>query len=319
MEKRKLGTSQVQITPILMGTWQAGKRMWVGIEDADSIKTIRAAFEAGITTIDTAEAYGQGHSEKIVAEALSDVRHQVEYATKVFANHLKYEQVIEACERSLTNLKTDYIDLYQIHWPSGAFNSEIVPIEETMSALNLLKEQGKIRAIGVSNFSRAQLAEAANYGRIDSLQPPYSLFWRQVEKDALPYCIEHNISILAYSPLAQGLLTGKFAIGHKFDSADNRAANKLFQGENFERAQQALEKLRPIALLHNCSLAQLALAWLIAQPQTNAICGARYPEQAQDNALAAEIQLSAEELAEIDVIGRIVSDRLDNNPIMWNF
>ncbi|MBX9254828.1 aldo/keto reductase [Desmonostoc muscorum CCALA 125] len=319
MEKRCLGTTEVQITPILMGTWQAGKRMWVGIEDADSIKTIRAGFEAGITTIDTAEVYGEGHSEQIVAEALSDVRDRVEYATKVFANHLKYEQVIQACERSLTNLKTDYIDLYQIHWPSGAFNSEIVPIEETMSALNLLKEQGKIRAIGVSNFSSAQLAQASSYGRIDSLQPPYSLFWRQVEQDALPYCIEHNISILAYSPLAQGLLTGKFAAGHQFDPADNRAKNKLFQGENFELAQQALEKLRPIALLHNCTLAQLALAWLIAQPQANAIAGARYPQQAQDNALAAQIQLSAAELAQIDAIGRIVSDRFDNNPIMWEF
>lgn len=153
MEKRKLGKSDVQITPILMGTWQAGKKMWVGIEDADSIKTIRAAFEAGITTIDTAEVYGEGHSERIVAEALSDVREQIQYATKVFPNHLKYQQVIEACEGSLKNLKTDYLDLYQIHWPSGAFNSEIVPIEETMKALNLLKEQGKIRAIGVSNFS----------------------------------------------------------------------------------------------------------------------------------------------------------------------
>ncbi|MEH2070580.1 MAG: aldo/keto reductase [Nostoc sp.] len=319
MEKRSLGTSDVQITPILMGTWQAGKKMWVGIEDADSIKAIRAAFEAGITTIDTAEAYGQGHSEKIVAEALSDVRHQVEYATKVSVSHLKYEQVIEACERSLTNLKTDYIDLYQIHWPSGNFNSEIVPIEETMSALNLLKEQGKIRAIGVSNFSRAQLAEAASYGRIDSLQPPYSLFWRQVEQDTLPYCIEHNISVLAYSSLAQGLLTGKFERGHQFDPTDNRANNKLFQGENFERAQQALEKLRPIASVYNCTLAQLALAWLIAQPQTNAIAGARYPQQAQDNAKAAKIQLSTAELAEIDGLGRIVTDRVDNNPIMWNF
>ncbi|MBG1243141.1 aldo/keto reductase [Nostoc sp. NZL] len=318
MEKRLLGTTEVQITPILMGTWQAGKRMWVGIEDVDSIKTIRAAYEAGITTIDTAEVYGEGHSERIVAEALSDVRDRVEYATKVFANHLKYEQVIEACDRSLTNLKTDYIDLYQIHWPSGAFNSEIVPIEETMSALNLLKEQGKIRAIGVSNFSYAQLAQAASYGRIDSLQPPYSLFWRQVEQDALPYCIENNISILAYSPLAQGLLTGKFALGHKFNPEDNRAKNKLFQGENFERAQQALQKLRPIALVHNCTLAQLALAWLIAQPQTNAIAGARYPEQARDNALASQIKLSAAQLAEIDAIGRIVTEYLDNSPIMWD-
>lgn len=133
-----------------------------------------------------------------------------------------------------------------------------------------MKKRGKIRAIGVSNFSGVQLAKAASYGRIDSLQPPYSLFWRQLEQDALPYCIENNISILAYSPLAQGLLTRRFALGHKFDPTDNRAKNKLFQSENFERAQQALEKLLPIALFHNCTLAQLALPWLIAQPQTNA-------------------------------------------------
>ncbi|HCF29624.1 MAG TPA: aldo/keto reductase, partial [Cyanobacteria bacterium UBA11049] len=213
MEKRSLGTSDIKITPILMGTWQAGKAQWVGIEDAETIKAIRAAFDAGITTIDTAEVYGKGHSEQIVAQALSDVRSQVEYATKVFANHLKYDAVIEACEGSLKNLNTDYIDLYQIHWPSGAFNSEIVPIEETMSALNELKQQGKIRAIGVSNFSCTQLEEASQYGRIDSLQPPYSLFWRYVENDAMSYCIENNISILAYSPLAQGLLTGKFERG----------------------------------------------------------------------------------------------------------
>ncbi|MBD1941817.1 aldo/keto reductase, partial [Coleofasciculus sp. FACHB-712] len=219
MEKRHLGTSDIQISPIVMGTWQAGKKMWVGIEDSDTIKAIREAFDAGITTVDTAEVYGEGHSEQIVAQALSDVRDQAVYATKVFANHLKYDQVIEACDRSLKNLKTDYIDLYQIHWPSGVFKSEIVPIEETMSALNHLKEQGKIRAIGVSNFSRAQLEEAAQYGRIDSLQPPYSLFWRWVEKDAMPYCVENKISILAYSSLAQGLLTGKFGSDHQFDPA----------------------------------------------------------------------------------------------------
>lgn len=319
MKKRTLGTSTVEITPILMGTWQAGKKMWVGIEDDDSIQTIRAAYEAGITTIDTAEVYGDGHSEQIVAKALSDVRDQVEYATKVFANHLKYQQVIEACERSLTNLKTDYIDLYQIHWPAGAFKSEIVPIEETMKALNHLKEQGKIRAIGVSNFSREQIAEASQYGRIDSLQPPYSLFWRQVEKDTMPYCVENNISILAYSPLAQGLLTGKFLPGHQFDPADNRAKNKLFQDKNFEHAQQALNELSPIAEYHNCSLAQLALAWLIAQPQANAIVGARYPEQAIANAQATEIKLFPEELAEIDKIGRIVTDNLDDQSVMWNW
>lgn len=319
MQKRTLGTSDVKITPILIGTWQAGKKMWVGIEDADSIKAIRAGFEAGITTVDTAEVYGDGHSEQIVAKALSDVRDQVEYATKVFANHLKYNQVIEACNHSLKNLRTDYIDLYQIHWPAGSFNSEIVPIEETMKALNHLKKEGKIRAIGVSNFSRTQLEEASQYGRIDSLQPPYSLFWRYVEKDAMPYCIENNIAIIAYSPLAQGLLTGKFEAGHKFDSQDNRSSNKLFQGENFERAQQALEKLRPIAERHNCTLAQLASAWLIAQPQSHAIAGVRYPEQATANAQAASVQLSSEDLHQIDAIGRIVTDHFDDTQVMWNW
>lgn len=320
MQARELGTSGIQITPLITGTWQAGKSMWVGIEDAETIKAIRAAFDAGITAIDTAEVYGQGHSERVVAEALSDVRDRVVYMTKVFSSRLKYDQVITACEGSLKNLKTDYIDLYQIHWPSGSFNSEPVPIEETMSALNALKEQGKIRAIGVSNFSRAQLEEASQYGRIDSLQPPYSLFWRYVEKDALPYCVEHKISILAYSPLAQGLLTGRFGPDHTFAPEDVRSKNKLFQGENYVRAQQALDRLRPIADRHQAHLGNLALAWLIAQPQTQAIVGVRHADQAVQNAQAASVQLSAAELAEIDAIGHSVFDPMDDgNPVMWNF
>jgi len=319
MQTRELGTSGVQITPIITGTWQAGKRWWVGIEDADSIRAIRAAFDAGIRTVDTAEIYGDGHSEQIVAAALSDVRHQVVYMTKVFASHLRYAQVLEACEGSLKNLKTDYIDLYQIHWPSGAFGSEVVPIAETMQAMTDLKQQGKIRAIGVSNFSRAQLQEAAQYGRIDSLQPPYSLFWRQVESDALPFCLDHNMTVLAYSPLAQGLLTGKFGPNHQFDPADVRATNKLFQGETYVRAQAALEQLRPIADRYQTSLANLALAWLIAQPQTCAICGVRSAEQAIENAKAADLQLSTDDLAAIDRIGRTVTDHLDADPVLWNF
>ncbi|WP_424099363.1 aldo/keto reductase [Moorena producens] len=319
METRALGTSEVKITPIIMGTWQAGKAMWVGIEDAETIKGLRAGFEAGITTVDTAEIYGQGHSEQIVGQALAEVRDQVVYATKVFPNHLKYDQVIEACEGSLKNLNTDYIDLYQIHWPSGTFGSEVVPIEETMSALNTLKKQGKIRAIGVSNFSRSQLAEASQYGRIDSLQPPYSLFWRQVEQDAMPFCVEHNISIIAYSSLAQGLLTGKFGPEHTFEEGDHRSKNKLFNGDNYQRAQQALAQLRPIAERHQCTLAQLSLAWLMSQPQSNAIAGFRNSDQAIQNAQAVEVKLSADELQDIDQIGRLVTDHIDDNPVMWDF
>ena len=319
METRSLGTSDIQITPILMGTWQAGKRMWSGIDDNESIEAIRVAVDAGITTIDTAEVYGSGHSEQIIAKAVSDIRDRLVYASKVFADHLKYDRVIEACDRSLKNLNTDYLDLYQIHWPSGSFGNEKVPIEETMKALNKLIEDGKIRAIGVSNFNREQLEEASQYGRIDSLQPPYSLFWRKIEKDAVPYCIENNISVLAYSSMAQGLLTGKFSPGHKFEKDDHRSANVLFQGENFERAQNALQQLKPIAEKHSCSLAQLSLAWLIAQPQTNAIAGARTAEQAKDNAKAASVNLSKDELEEIDRIGRQVTDRLDDNPVMWDW
>jgi aryl-alcohol dehydrogenase-like predicted oxidoreductase len=243
----------------------------------------------------------------------------VVYATKVFANHLRYEQVIAACEGSLRRLQTDYIDLYQIHWPSGAFGSIVVPIEETMQALLELKEQGKIRAIGVSNFSRSQLEEAVQYGRIDSLQPPYSLFWRKVERDLVPYCIDRDITILAYSPLAQGLLTGKFSSQPQFEPQDNRASNQLFQGETLEQAQTALDKLRPIAARHQTTVGNLAIAWLVAQPRTSAIVGARTREQAIQNAAAADLTLSAADLAEIDAIGRIVTNPMDDNPIMWTW
>ncbi|ACK67113.1 aldo/keto reductase [Rippkaea orientalis PCC 8801] len=319
MEMRSLGKTHIPITPIILGTWQAGKRLWVGIQDTEMIHAIKTAVEAGITTIDTAEEYGEGYSERIIAQAVADQRDRLVYATKVFANHLKYNQVIEACERSLKNLKTDYIDLYQIHWPSGSFKTEIVPIEETMNALNYLKEQGKIRAIGVSNFSCSQLEEAMQYGRIDSIQPAYSLFWRNVEVDLMPYCIEHQISILAYSSLAQGLLTGKFKSDHQFDPKDNRYANRLFQGETFKKAEQAVNQLRPIAERYQCTLAQLALAWLIAQPQTHAIAGVRNAQQALDNAKAAEIKLLSEDIELIDRIGQPVSNPFKNDTVMWTW
>ena len=319
MKLRTLGTSEVRISPIIMGTWQAGKDMWVGIDDSETIKALRAAFEAGITTIDTAEYYGHGHSERVIGEALSDVRNQMVYATKVFSNHLRYDQVLEACHLSLRNLRTDYLDLYQIHWPAGSWGSEYVPIEETMGALKDLKDQGKIRAIGVSNFSRAQLEEAAGYGRIDSLQPPYSLFWRQAEKDAQSYCVENKITILAYSSMAQGLLTGKFGPSHKFARGDHRSKNKLFKPENYQRVQRALERLRPIAERNAISLGQLALAWLVAQPNTCAIAGVRNAEQVRQNAKAGKILLSSADLEEIDHVGRTVTDHLDDDPVMWEF
>jgi myo-inositol catabolism protein IolS len=319
MELRALGTSKIKISPIIMGTWQAGKDMWVGIDDVESTKAIRAAYGAGITTFDTAEVYGDGHSERIVGKALHDVRDRVVIATKVFSNHLRYNQVIDACHGSLKNLNTDYIDLYQIHWPPGSFRAKKVSLEETMRAMIALKTQGKIRAIGVSNFSRSQMEEAAKYGRIDSLQPPYSLFWRKVENDALPYCRENHITVLAYSSLAQGLLTGKFGPDHKFAKGDHRFKNKLFLPENYKRVHEALEKLRPIASANHITLGQLALAWLISQPGVCAIAGARNAEQSVQNAAAANVRLPAKDLAAVGNIGKIVTDPMDDNPVMWNW
>ena len=317
MKLRTLGLSDLKISPILMGTWQAGKDMWLGIDDTQSTRAIRAAVEAGITTFDTAAAYGKGHSERILGKALRGVRTDVVLATKVFANRLKYKQVIDSCHQSLKNLKTDNIDLYQIHWPAGSFGTRDVPIEETLAAMNELKEMGKIRAIGVSNFTIAQLEEATRFARIDSIQSPYSLFWRHIEKDIMLYCLQNNISILAYSPMAQGLLTGKIAPDHKFEKGDNRAKNRLFEPANFQHAWQALERLRPIAEKNAASLGQLALAWVNSHVGTYAIAGARNADQVVQNAQSAEVALSENDLARMNEISRLVTDHLDENPVMW--
>ena len=317
--KRQLGTTDIRISPIVMGMWQAGKEMWSGIDDRETRRAVRAAFDAGITAFDTAEMYGKGHSERMLAAATADLRPQVVYMTKVFSNHLRYDQVIAACHRSLKNLKTDYIDLYQIHWPSGSWGSRNVPIEETLRALNDLKSQGKIRAIGVSNFSRAQLEEAARCGRIDSLQPPYSLFWRQVEKDAMPYCAANDITVLAYSPMAQGILAGRFGGRPYFEAGDHRKGHRLFQPDIYSRVQKALEALKPIAERRAITLAQLALAWVISHPNVCAIAGARNAAQAAENARAARLTLSEGELSAMDAISRSVTAHLDDNPVQWNF
>ena len=319
MKLRRLGKSDIEISPIVMGTWQTGKQMWVGIEDRESERAIRAALHAGITTFDTAEVYGDGHSEAILGRALGPDRRRVVIASKVFSNHLKYEQVIEACERSLKHLGTDYIDLYQIHWPPGSFGGPQVPVEEPLRAMEELKRQGKIRALGVSNFPVDLIEAAMAHSRIDSLQPPYSLLWRQAEERELPYCRDQEMTVLAYSSMAQGLLTGKFGPDHQFAKGDHRAANKLFAAPHYQRVQAALEQLRPLAEGRGITLGQMALAWVIHQPGVCALAGARNAEQAAQNAAAGKVILSADELGEIDRIGRTVTDHLDKDPVMWQW
>jgi len=317
MQYRELGDSGIKMSAIIMGTWQAGKKMWDGIDDTQTTAAIRAAFDLGITTFDTAEEYGHGHSERILGNALKDVRDQVVIASKVFPTHLEQAPLVEACHRSLKNLSTDFIDLYQIHWPSGAWGTKIVPLEKSMEALMRLKQQGKIRAVGVSNFSARQVEETLAYGPVASVQPPYSLFWRQAEKELLPFCRSRGITVLAYSPLAQGILTGKFGPDHVFAKGDHRRRNRLFAPENKQKVKQALDLMRPMAEAKNVSPARLALAWVIHQEGVCAVAGARNVSQVSDNAQAADLVLSESDLQELDRISGIVTGDLDDDPVQW--
>ena len=319
MRSNRLGKTDIQLSAIIMGTWQTGKAMWTGIDDRESEKAIRAAIDAGTTTFDTAEAYGNGHSEKVLGKAIGGERERVQILSKVFSNHLKYDQVMAACEQSLKNLATDYLDLYQIHWPPGSFGAKPVPLEEPMKALMDLKEQGKIRAIGVSNFSLDELKRISALGPVDSLQPPYSLFWRHLENGTLGWCGENQVTVLAYSPMAQGLLTGKFGSAHRFEKGDHRSSNRLFQPDLYPKVQQALDALRPLAARKGISMAQLALAWVVSHPGVCAIAGARNAAQSVNNAAGGDVVLNADELAEMDRISRPVIEGLDDNPVQWKW
>ncbi len=318
MQYAKVGNSNILASKIILGTWQAGKDMWSGIDDKETTKAIRGSLDLGINFIDTAAVYGSGHSEQVIGSALKEVSRDKYYlATKVFANHLTFADVIKECDKSLKNLATDYIDLYQVHWPSGAFDSDIVPIKETMDALNTLKEQGKILNIGVSNFSRDQIAEAREYGEIISNQPPYSLIWRQYDIDTNPYCRDNNIAILSYSPLAQGILTGKFKKNHKFMPGDHRSSNKFMQPEIFTQVEIVLASLQPYADKYCTSIGNIALNWLISQPNTFAITGARNLAQITDNAKCCDFNLDDAEIAAIDRISKNVTDHMEQVDKMW--
>ncbi len=315
-----IGKSDLKASKIILGTWQAGRDMWADISDQDTMRAIRGCLDLGINTIDTAIIYGSGHSEQIIGQALNGVARDSYYlATKVFADKLQYQQVLAECDKSLRNLKTEYIDLYQIHWPSGAFGSEIVPIEETMEALNELKDTGKIKHIGVSNFSKTQIEEALKYGEIVSNQPPYSLIWRPYDKETNPYCRKHNIAILSYSPLAQGILTGKFTRDHVFKPGDHRSRNKFMEPENFSLVEEVLIGLQSYADKYKTTLGDIALNWLISQPNTFAIVGARNLAQVEQNVKCCDFTLTTAELNEIDRLSEIVTKRMDQTGNLWHW
>jgi aryl-alcohol dehydrogenase-like predicted oxidoreductase len=317
MKYRKLGNTDLQLSEVTFGAWAAGGWMWGGTERGEAIEAIRTSYSLGVTSIDTAPIYGQGNSEEIVGEAIKGLRRDdIQILTKygmrwdlkkgdfAFSSKknsgenidiYKYagkESIIKECEDSLKRLGTDYIDLYQIHWPDST-----TPIAESMEAVARLIEQGKIRYAGVCNYNAAQMAEAEKSIHLVSDQVPYSMVNRGIEKELAPYCLEHQKAILAYSPLERGLLTGKMGSGYKFAAGDHRQSVPFFKDENLKRTNAFLQQIKPLADEKQLTLGQLVILWTLEQPGiTITLVGARNSEQAIQNARAIDHTLSKEEL-----------------------
>ncbi|RJP26592.1 MAG: aldo/keto reductase [Candidatus Omnitrophota bacterium] len=322
MKYRKLGKSDLNASVVGLGTWVTGGGIVWGKnpDDNESIRAIQASIDAGVNLIDTAPAYGFGRSEEVIGKAIQGRRDQVIIATKCglwtkdkrgsffcefdgrdMYRCLRPDTIREEVEMSLRRLGVDVIDLYQVHWP--AIEPEKTPIAETMGCLMDLKAQGKIRAIGVSNVCLDEMKEYEAHGVVDTNQPRYSMFCRGIEKDILPYCIDHRISTLSYMSLEQGLLTGKVTMDRQFDKNEwrsNEQWNPWFKPANRKRVLDLLASWKDLTVKYDCTLAQLAIAWTFHQPGvTHVLCGARTQTQAMDNAKAGSLAL---EPADVDRI-----------------
>lgn len=318
----RLGQTDISVSVVAMGCWAlAGDQTWGPQVEADSKATIRAALDTGVNFFDTAEGYGDGASEIVLGRALAGRRHEAVIATKVSRAHLSSDEVQQACEGSLRRLQTDYIDLYQIHWPSRT-----VPLDETMEALEKLREQGKVRAIGVCNFGLQDLSHLLTVGWAETNQLPYSLLWRAIEYEIRQKCVDEGIGILCYSPLAQGLLTGKFSSPDEVP--EGRARTRYFSkdrpqtrhGEAGCEAEvfTAIEQIRRICDGIGRPMAAVALAWLLHQPGvTSVIAGARRPDQIRQTAQAADPELSPETLAALAEATEGVKRKMGPNPDLW--
>ena len=296
------------MSPVAIGTWAIGGWMWGGTDEAESIATIRAALDHGINVIDTAPAYRFGRSEEIVGKAVAEgrLRDQVVIATKVglewkdgcvFRNASR-GRIMREVDNSLRRLRTDHIDVYQVHWPDP-----LVPIEETAAAMQTLFKQGKIRAIGVSNFSVEQMQQFRNVAPLHVLQSPYNLFERGIEADLLPYCRKNNISTFGYGALCRGLLSGKMRSDTAFGGDDLRRTDPKFRQPRFAQYLSAVQKLDRLAQERfGEHVIQLAVRWMLDQGITTALWGARHPDQLQPVDQVTGWRLDASTKAEIDGI-----------------
>ncbi len=299
MKYTRLGGLEIKVSVIGLGCWQFGDPNWgwgTELNEEKAIEIIREAYNLGINFFDTAEIYGEGTSEIVLGKALKGIRDDVVIATKVAPFHLRYNDVIKACNKSLERLATNVIDLYQIHWPHF-----YIPLKETASALDELYKQGKIRAVGVSNFPVAlikELRKHLKYAPLVSNQVQYNLLERLVEKEIKRYARLNKMSIIAYSPLAQGLLTGKYNPSNV--PQDPIRKNKaLFKKENLEKISSVLKELEIIASRYGKKINQIALNWLISHPDVIAIPGAKNLEQLKENAASADFELKRKDFQEI--------------------
>lgn len=300
MEYEFLGESDLKVTKIGLGTWQFGSEFWGWGKDfgeQDAVEAIEISIEKGVNWIDTAEVYGNGFSEELIGKVLGEKRKNVIIATKVSGSHAKYQDIIAACEGSLRKLRTNYIDLYQFHWPNL-----YVPVEETMRAMEELVNRGKVRYIGVSNFPVPLIKEAQKALKksfVVSNQVRYNLISREIDEEILPYCVSSNISIIAYSPIAQGLLTGKYTHNKKPDDSLRKDAS-LFREPNYSQIIKFVELLTDFAEKIGKKPTQVALRWLIEKRGIVAIPGAKNKKQAEENVGAMGWKLDEEILKKLD-------------------
>lgn len=322
MDYRKLGRSDLDVSTICMGCWAiAGGRTWGPQDESDAIEALKTAVDVGVNFFDTAEAYGSGRSEQLIGRAFQDMRDEVIIATKVSSSHLRPKDLRAACEGSLKNLGTDYIDVYYIHWPNWD-----VPLADTVGEMRRLKEEGKIRYIGCSNFGPRDLQTVLDLHHVEVDQVAYSLLFRAVEFELRPVCIEHDVSIAPYSPLMHGILTGKFETMEGIP--DGRARTRHFSSERPmtrhggpgapEATAEALQEIRRVCDEAGLDMAKVALAWLLRQPGvTTVIAGARNPEQIRANARAAELALPDDVVDALTAATEPLKRELGPNLDMW--
>ena len=310
IEKRKLGRKGPELTTVGFGAWAAGGPWhfgWGPQDDDESIAAIRHALDRGINWIDTAAVYGWGHSEEVVGRALHGVpRDEVYIATKCGRvkgdgdaplGDLRPGSIRRQLDESLRRLQTDYVDLYQFHWPDTTTGT---PVEESWAMMARLQDEGKVRWVGVSNFSVELMERCQAIRHVDSLQPPYSLLRREVEAEILPWCKANGTGVICYSPMQAGILSGSFSLERVADD-DWRRRNPIYQEPQLSRNLAFVERLRPIANRHGKTVGQLAIAWVLANPAvTAAIVGARRPAQVEENVLAMGFSLDEHTLAEIE-------------------